>query len=83
MTFLSSMSTLFPTKTNRDVLANADEISVLPVRDVLVGDTRRDVEHHDRALALDVVAIAQSAKLFLDCGVPDIGSDGSTVGVEN
>jgi hypothetical protein len=83
LTFLSVMSNLVSDEDNLDVLADAGEISVLPVRDVLVGDTRRDVERHDGALALDVVAVAKSAKLFLDSGAPDVESDWSTVGVEN
>jgi hypothetical protein len=33
-----------------DVFANANEIS-MPVRDILEGDSRCDVEHDDRALA--------------------------------
>ncbi len=44
----------------------------MPVGDVLVGDTRSDVEHDDTALAVDVVAISQSTELFLPCCVPDI-----------
>jgi hypothetical protein len=30
----------------------------VPVRDVLVGDPRSDIEHDDTALAVDVVAIS-------------------------
>ena len=61
-----------------DVLADADEIAV-PVGDVLVGDTRGDVKHDDAALAVDVVAVTQTAKLLLPRGVPDVELDGSEV----
>lgn len=47
----------------------------MPVGNVLVGDTRGDVEHDDTALAVDVVAIAQTTKLLLASGIPDIELD--------
>jgi hypothetical protein len=37
----------------------------MPVRNVLVGDTSRDIEHDDRAVALDVVAVTKSAEFLL------------------
>ena len=57
-----------------DVLANADQVTV-PVGDVLVGDARGDVEHDDTALAVDVVAVAETTELLLSSGVPDIELD--------
>ena len=48
---------LVTAKDNGDVLAHPLKIT-MPVRHVLVRDTRRDVEHDDTALALDVVSIA-------------------------
>jgi hypothetical protein len=51
----------------------------VPVGDVLVGDARRHVEHDDAALAVDVVAIAQTAKLLLAGRVPDVELDGAEV----
>ena len=48
---------LVTTKHDGDVLADTLEVAV-PVGHVLVRDTRRDVEHDDPALALDVVSIA-------------------------
>jgi len=59
---------------NGNVLANADQITV-PVGDVLVGDTRGDVEHDDTALAVDVVTVAKTTELLLSSGVPDIELD--------
>lgn len=53
---------------DRNRLANSDQISV-PVRYVLVGDSRGDVEHDDRALALNVVAVSQAAEFLLTSGV--------------
>ena len=35
-----------------NVLTDADEVTV-PIRNVLVGDTRSDIKHNDGALALD------------------------------
>lgn len=47
----------------------------MPVGDVLVGDAGSDVEHDDTALAVDVVAIAKTAELFLASGIPDVELD--------
>ena len=47
----------------------------MPVRNVLVGDTRRHVEHDDTALTVDVVPIAKTAKLLLTSCVPHIELD--------
>lgn len=47
----------------------------VPVGDVLVGDAGGDVEHDDAALAVDVVAVAQTAELLLAGSVPDVELD--------
>jgi len=70
------------TEDDRDVLADADQIA-MPVGHVLVGYTRGHVEHDDSALALDVVAIAQTSELLLAGGVPHVEADGASIGVEN
>lgn len=44
----------------------------MPVGNVLVGDARCHVKHDDAALAVDVVAIAQTTELLLASGVPYI-----------
>ena len=49
---------------NRNGLANSNQIS-MPVRHVLVGDSRGDIEHDDGALALNVVAVSQTAEFLL------------------
>ena len=64
-----------------DVLANTLKITV-PVRDVLIRDTGRHVEHDDTALALNVVAVAKTTKLLLSSSVPDVEADRAKVGEE-
>lgn len=73
---------LIPAQDDGDVLANAGEIP-MPVGNVLVGDAGGDIEHDDRALALDVVSIAQATKLLLSGGVPHIESYRSAIGMEH
>jgi hypothetical protein len=51
----------------------------MPVGNVLVGDTRRNIEHDDTALAVDVVSITQTTELLLTSSVPDVKLDGSQV----
>ena len=72
---------LVPAQHDRDVLADPRQVPV-PVRYILVGDARRHVEHDDRALALNVVAIAQAAVLLLPGRVPDVESQRAEVRVE-
>ena len=54
----------------------------MPVGDVLVRDAGGHVEHDDTALALDVVSITETTKLFLPSGIPDVEADGAEVGRE-
>lgn len=44
----------------------------MPVGDVLVGDTRGNIEHDDTALAVDVVTVTETTELLLTGGIPDI-----------
>lgn len=44
----------------------------MPVRDVLVGDAGRYVEHDDATLAVDVVAIPQTTEFLLSSSIPDV-----------
>ena len=67
--------------TNRNILAHANQIA-MPVGHVLVGDSGGDIEHDDTALALDVVAIAETTELLLAGGVPDVEADRTEVGRE-
>lgn len=64
-----------------NVFAHTLEVTV-PVGNVLVGDTRRDVKHDDTALALDIVAVTETAKLFLTGRVPHVEANRTKVGVE-
>jgi hypothetical protein len=64
-----------------DVLADTDEIT-MPVRDVLVCDTRGDVKHDDTALSVDVVSITETTELLLTCSIPDIELDRAKVRCE-
>lgn len=72
---------LVSTKYNRNVFTNTLEIA-MPIGDVLIGDASRDVKHYNATLALDVVAIAETTKLFLAGGIPDIENDRAIVGGE-
>lgn len=49
-------------------LADSNQVS-MPVRNVLVSDSRGDIKHDDRTLALDVVAISETAKFLLASGI--------------
>ena len=57
-----------------DVFANANEIS-MPVRDILVGDSRRHVEKEDGGLGADEVAVAEGAELLLAGCVPHVEAE--------
>lgn len=54
----------------------------MPVGNVLIGDAGRDVKHDDATLALDVVAIAETTKLFLAGSIPNVENDCAKVGGE-
>lgn len=54
----------------------------VPGGHVLVRQPGRDVKHDDGALAVDVVAVAQAAKLLLARGVPAVEADLAAVGGE-
>lgn len=54
----------------------------MPVGNVLIGDAGRDVKHDYATLALDVVPIAKTTKLFLAGSIPDIEYDCAKVGGE-
>jgi hypothetical protein len=55
--------------------AGRRELLTVPVGDVLVGDTRGDIEHDDTALSVDVVTVTETTELLLTCGVPNIELD--------
>ena len=55
----------------------------MPVRNVLVRDPARDIEHDDTTLSLNVVSITESSKLLLTSSVPNVEADRTKVGVES
>jgi len=66
-------------KNDRNILTNTDEIT-MPVGNVLVGNSRSDVEHDDTALTVNVVSISQPTKLLLTSGIPNIELEFTKVG---
>jgi len=64
-----------------NVFADAFEVTV-PVWNVFVRDSRRDVEHDDAALSLDVVPIPEATEFLLASGIPDVEADGTEIGGE-
>ena len=51
----------------------------MPVGNVLVCDTRGNIEHDDTALSVDVVTITETTELLLTSCVPDVELDLSEV----
>jgi hypothetical protein len=66
------------TENNRDIFADPFQVT-MPVGNILVCDSRCDVEHDDTALTLDVVSIPKPTELFLPCSVPDVETDSSEI----
>ena len=44
----------------------------MPVRNVLVGNARRDVKHDDSTLSVNIVTITETSELFLAGGIPHV-----------
>ena len=65
-------------KNNWNVLADTLEITV-PVRHILVRDSRGNVEHDDATLALYVITITETTELLLTCSIPDVETDSAEV----
>jgi len=65
---------LVSTQHNGNILADTFKVTV-PIRYVLVSDAGSDVEHDNAALALDVISIAETTKLFLSSCIPNIEAD--------
>ena len=49
---------------------------------ILVGQPRRDIEHDDGALAMNVIAISETTKLLLASCVPAVKAQLAPVGCE-
>ena len=69
------------TEHDGDVFTNALEIA-MPIGDIFVGNSRGDIKHDDTTLALYVIAITETTKLFLTSGIPHIKANGTKVGSE-
>ena len=65
---------LIANKNNGDGLADTGQILV-PFGHVGVGDAGADIEHDDAAVSTDVIAISETAKLFLAGRVPNVEND--------
>mmetsp|Transcript_5680 Transcript_5680/g.19873 ORF Transcript_5680/g.19873 Transcript_5680/m.19873 type:complete len:200 (-) Transcript_5680:19-618(-) len=63
------------------VFTHARQVPV-PGRHVLVREPRRDVEHDDGTVPVDVVSITQPTKLLLSSRVPAVVPDLSSIGVK-
>ena len=57
-----------------NIIANTNQVLV-PLGNVLVGDTRGHIEHNDAALAADVVAVTEATELLLTGGIPNVELD--------
>lgn len=66
---------------DRDVVTDSGQVLV-PLGDVLVGDSGGDIEHEDGCVGSDVVSFPESSEFFLSGSVPEGEFDGSVVGVE-
>lgn len=64
-----------------NVFTNALEIA-MPIRNVFVGDPRGYIKHDDTTLALNVITITETTKLFLTSGIPHVKADSTKVGRE-
>jgi hypothetical protein len=53
-----------------------------PVGNILVHDSRCDVEHDDVTLALNLITVSKATKLFLTGRIPGVEADGAKVGGE-
>ena len=73
---------LVTTQNDGNVFTNTLEVSV-PIGNVLVSDTRSNVEHDDTTLALNVVTVTETTELLLTCSVPNVEADGTEVSVES
>lgn len=73
---------LVPHQNDRDALADPGEILV-PLGNVLVGDSGGDIEHHNGGMSSNVVPLSEPSELLLPGGIPQIELDGPSVGVED
>ena len=70
-----------PAKNDGNIGANSRQIA-MPIGHVFIRNARRDVEENDCAFSADVIAVAQTAELFLTGRVPDVELNDSLLGLE-
>jgi hypothetical protein len=75
MGMFSQTRTRSPEPCQQDQCTNSSPELTVPVGNILVCDTRGNIEHDDTALAVDVVTITQTTELLLTSGVPDVELD--------
>ena len=56
---------------------------LMPLRNILIGNTRSDVEHDDGTVGSNVVALPKTTQLLLPSSIPDNKTNGSMGGVEH
>ena len=47
----------------------------MPVGDVLVGDTRGNIEHDYTTLSLNVISVTETTEFLLSGGIPNVETD--------
>ena len=65
-----------------DVIADSGKVLV-PLGNVLVGDTGGDIEHQNCRVGTDVITLTEATEFLLAGGVPEGETDGAVVGVED
>lgn len=72
---------LISRENNGDILTDARKVA-MPVWDIFVGNTRRNVKHDNGTLTLNIIPVTQSPKFFLPSSIPDVELNGTPIGVE-
>lgn len=65
-----------------NVVTDSSQI-LIPLGDILVGDSSGDVEHQDRGIGTDVVSFSEATQLFLSGSIPKTKLNGSMISVES
>ena len=77
--FANADKIAFPILDSTLRVMNDQRLLTMPVGNVLVSDSRCDIEHDDATLAVDIITVSQPTKLLLTCCVPHIKYDISQV----
>lgn len=71
---------LITNQNDGNVFADSGQILV-PLRNIFIGDSGGDVEHHDSGISTNVVTFTETTELFLTSSIPNVESDGTLSGV--